>query len=390
MKLSEAWGYIEKERKTTSITSANVYSILTDLGVFRETPKIKFAMKSALSYGLYDLVYGSATDLDISDLKFKIANDGFSDETIMEIINSFYCSPSNSTPLVETAAEESYSEDEDSTEEIRFLGQRIERFKTTDPNFTETYLNKKLYVLPSPLLNTINIHNLDFSFKAGKEHIEVFKKYHPSSLGPSGDKDALCLEYDITSYNVSNRTGFNLCAILVDNKDHIRCKANITNISPSEKYMIRKDVAEFFFYRFDKSLNPNNIKYLILYAEVGKINEFSESPSYKTKIDLFKRYNGTFNVDINEISDYNIDLSGIDIWGNQNACYIAFKLESTLSRIRINFIFFDKNNKIIDVYGGYNASRTFSLESSINGIFLKYIDLKCDFNDVSKVIIDCQ
>ena len=44
MNLSEAWKYIEKERQTTSITSANVYSVLTDLGVFRETPKIKFAI----------------------------------------------------------------------------------------------------------------------------------------------------------------------------------------------------------------------------------------------------------------------------------------------------------------------------------------------------------
>lgn len=387
MNLSEAWKYIEKERQTTSITSANVYSILTDLGVFRETPKIKFAMKSALSYGLYDLVYGSATDLDISELKFKIANDGFSEEAIKLIIDSFYCS--HGIPSSETTIENSHLEDKGCVEEIRFLGQRIERFKTTDPNFAETELNKKLYVLPSPLLNTINIHNLDFSFKAGKEHIEVFKKYHPSSLGPSGDDDALCLEYDITSCNVSNQKEFSLCAILVDNKGRIRCKDNITHISSSEKYMIRKEVAEFFFYRFDKSLNSDNIKYLILYAEAGKINEYHERPSYNTKIDLFKSYNGSSNVYINKIYDYNIDLSGIDIWGNQNACYIAFKLESTQS-IKINVIFFDKNNKIIDVSGGYNASRLFAFGSSINGIFLKYIDLKCDFNDINKVIIDCQ
>lgn len=377
MKLSEAWGYIEKERKTTSITSANVYSILTDLGVFRETPKIKFAMKSALSYGLYDLVYGSATDLDISELKFKIANEGFSDETIMEIINSFYCSPSNSTPLVETAAEESYSEDENNIEEIRFLGQRIERFTCTASAFNENEFNRKLYILPSPLLNSIHICNLNLSYKTRQEY-----KGHDCDFGWNMDKPSLGIEYNISSHNSKINHPFYISAILVDYNNRIRHRISVTEVDPSEKYMTRRGIEVFENHPEEKGIDE--IKYVLLYAEIGYFTNMGYS---FRNMDLYKRFHGKIIVDTNEIPSSNIKISNIEIWGHKESCYIAFKLKhlKLWSLLYTDFIFWDENNNIIS-----KSEDEFGQDyEETDGIFVTFELLDCNFDDIYKITIDC-
>lgn len=75
-------------------TPSQIYSILSDLGVFKDYPKIRLAVNSALQNGLWELVSSnSVSQTDINKLKSGLEYDGFSDVIINEIINSFYTSP---------------------------------------------------------------------------------------------------------------------------------------------------------------------------------------------------------------------------------------------------------------------------------------------------------
>lgn len=94
MKLEDAWLTLLDMDTTVVRTPSQIYSILSDLGVFKDYPKIRSAVNSALQNGLWELVSSnSISQTDIDKLKSGLEYDGFSDVIINEIINSFYTSP---------------------------------------------------------------------------------------------------------------------------------------------------------------------------------------------------------------------------------------------------------------------------------------------------------
>lgn len=94
MKLEDAWLTLLDMDTTVVRTPSQIYSILSDLGVFKDYPKIRLAVNSALQNGLWELVSSnSISQTDIDKLKSSLEYDGFSDIIINEIINSFYTSP---------------------------------------------------------------------------------------------------------------------------------------------------------------------------------------------------------------------------------------------------------------------------------------------------------
>lgn len=91
MKLEDAWLTLLDMDTTVIRTPSQIYSILSDLGVFKDYPKIRLAVNSALQNGLWELVSSnSVSQTDIDKLKSGLEYDGFSDVIINEIINSFY------------------------------------------------------------------------------------------------------------------------------------------------------------------------------------------------------------------------------------------------------------------------------------------------------------
>lgn len=94
MKLEDAWLTLLDMDTTVVRTPSQIYSMLSDLGVFKDYPKIRLAVNSALQNGLWELVSSnSISQTDIDKLKSNLKYDGFSNVIIDEIINSFYTSP---------------------------------------------------------------------------------------------------------------------------------------------------------------------------------------------------------------------------------------------------------------------------------------------------------
>lgn len=91
MKLEDAWLKIMEMENSERFTPNQIHSILSDLGIFKANPRIRLVIKSALAHNLWNLVCKSIiSSSEIHLLKNKLDYDGFSLETINELISSFY------------------------------------------------------------------------------------------------------------------------------------------------------------------------------------------------------------------------------------------------------------------------------------------------------------
>lgn len=89
MTLAEAWKQIKAMKGADSFAPQQVYSILSDLGIFKEDHKIRLPVRFALSYGVWNAyLSGNITDSYSQRLKLSLQNDGFSDIVISEVISS--------------------------------------------------------------------------------------------------------------------------------------------------------------------------------------------------------------------------------------------------------------------------------------------------------------
>lgn len=91
MTLQDAWYKLLDLDNFNELSPSQVFSILSDFGVFVVSPKLKIAIKTALNYGLWNIVIKSDSAHQISILRSKLENDGFADTVIDDILSSFVC-----------------------------------------------------------------------------------------------------------------------------------------------------------------------------------------------------------------------------------------------------------------------------------------------------------
>lgn len=88
MKLREAWNKVKGMEKAERLASKQVYSILADLGVFKESPRLQTITKVALQDGLWSIIYSSnILPSDIERIHNQLDFHGFSKSIINEMFS---------------------------------------------------------------------------------------------------------------------------------------------------------------------------------------------------------------------------------------------------------------------------------------------------------------
>lgn len=402
MKLSDAWLNLLDIEGSEKFNNKQVYSMLADFGVFKETPKLKLCVKIALENGLWNLVVSKPSNIQILDLKLKLQNEGFSYEVIDDIIGSFYEGEYNNA---ESRSHSSISEQIttcglDLKIPKQILGRNVIKYHSNNTNG----LNHLLYYIPDLNKdNNITIQSLDCSLKTIQE-ISLLNKDFFLSYRTSIDK-VICLEFDITN-NYGTTTSLNPNAILlhfaafvISKEGRISSKTYITSIKKNEKYEIAKGAREI-----NNSLPIEDIAAIIIYPENGDIDINSDYSMCSDK--EFKKFNGKIEIEpfTKKCNDINIKLSNIQIWGNKSQCSIAFEVRGNTTankgwRIgkQLRIAWFNKENRLIEKSDlfigktGWVGSRgglheTWMNHSSVSLLYFKYIDL-INIEEVSKVII---
>lgn len=86
MNIAEAWEEIRIMRGARNFTPKLVYSILDDLGVFKEVPRMRLVVRDALKHGLWCVIINSTRNFD--KIKLALNYDGFSDNVISQLEDS--------------------------------------------------------------------------------------------------------------------------------------------------------------------------------------------------------------------------------------------------------------------------------------------------------------
>lgn len=129
MELADAWLKILGMENCDRFNSNQIHSILADLGVFKTNPRVRLVLKTALTYGLWDIIINyreSGNKVDI--LRLKLQNDGYSETIVYEILRSFSSySFKKDTPNSKVGLHQCPIEDNKTTiqSHISFLGKEL-------------------------------------------------------------------------------------------------------------------------------------------------------------------------------------------------------------------------------------------------------------------------
>ena len=201
MILSDAWLNILDLEGPEKLNHNQVYSILADLGVFKETPKIRLVVKIALENGLWGLITSQPSEIQVLDLKLKLQNEGFANDVIDIIIGSFYNTISESQANEDKVS--SNTIDSEGLNKIcngcdvlkKIFGQDVIKYHPDD----NKGLNNLLYHVPAlNQYNDITIHTLNCSVKTIRELRQLSNSGMYFSLCGRNEQ-VICLEYDITN-----------------------------------------------------------------------------------------------------------------------------------------------------------------------------------------------
>lgn len=88
MTLREAWREIKRMEGADGFAPRQVYAILSDLGVFKENPRCRLVVKSALEYELFSLANDDTSSSLAESIRLRLENDGYAIPIIDEVINS--------------------------------------------------------------------------------------------------------------------------------------------------------------------------------------------------------------------------------------------------------------------------------------------------------------
>lgn len=382
MKLSAAWEEILKMSNAKNLSPNQVFSILSDLGVFSETPKIRLATKVALNNGLFDMVLAqNVSDSEINALTVKIQYEGFSNDVIKHIIDSLKATAHNDSIKISSYQsikdENSICQEKEETTEIRIFNAESTRFPSSD----EGIFGIKIYFYPS--LNKRN---------------QILMQ----DLSCSNDGPRIFLHYDIVADSATINTGFNpinIIALVIDKNGFIHSKNRIAFINTNEKYAIRKGSRELTCY-----LSLTIVSKIIVYPESAKFQfDNVQLPRQEFTLMPYERFH-FINANIivepynKDLGDTDLTLKNIQLYGHDKYCVVCmdvlFIMGNCVRTMDFCIAYFNRENRLLDV-------SNFSIESSEFGIldcikqqrpvntkfFFRYYIIKAKFEDIIRVVI---
>lgn len=426
MTLQEAWYNIIGMDNSERMSSSQIFSILCDYGVFVTFPKLRIAVKTALNYGLWDLVSSKNTNAQISQLRFKLENDGFADSVIDSIILSF---TNNETEAIsKKEASEGYYRNDSNATPSKFtesaLPFRIE--KAIDVNITELpttdkdeiiELNKKLFIVPEwDLENKVVINELNISDKEIINSDPLLSSAY-SLLGRRNDPKRYCLSFDITSDINRHQTNNIFSSIVrffifvIARGGRIHSKNWVTSINLKDKYAISSGD-----YELALDLPVKEIDALVLVPETGDLDIPNVDPNYRVSIldkRIARRYRDfklitcpiIYETISNIYSRLDIELSDFKVWGFDHSMSLSFLIKGHANSqsgysLGNNYIvaIFNQNNKLVDTLHifigktGYIGPRgglhdTFMSGGEIHSEYFMYFDIKINTAEIGKIII---
>lgn len=410
MNLSDAWINILDLEGSEQFNQNQVYSILADLEVFKETPKIKLVVKIALENGLWNLINSQPSEIQVLDLRLKLQNEGFANDVIDTIIDSFYTiadtqkdQQNNSSNTIDCEKQSNIRNNCDVLKKI--FGKDVKKYHPND----STDFNNLLYHVPALNQdNDITIHTLNCSIKTNQEIRELSRGSIYFPLYGSNEQ-VICLEYDISNNFETNKSSnspetLRFVAFVISRDSRIHSKTYITSIKKTDKYAISKGAC-----KINNSLPFEEIAAIIIIPENGDL-DINSDYSHQSDIE-FKRFCRKIEVESfnnKGFNDIDIHISNIQVWGSKNRCSIGFEATGETSfktgwKIgkQLTIAWFNRDNRLIETSKifigktGYVGPRgglhdTWMYKGCINLLFFKYIELSVDIENVSKILISDQ
>lgn len=396
MTLQEAWYKILELDNFNELSPSQIFSILSDFGVFVVSPKLRIAIKTALNYGLWDLITESADNCKVSILKSKLENDGFTDSVINEITGFFRDSKSDKTNdnnLNQTVESERksvkkalFSHDKiiDSIRRLAVGVTPLSLGSTSENN----ELNKKIIIIPSwNDVYNITFIELQFTDEKGKTFIDCFDWEKRFWLKYS-------ISFQRNNFRPLNKyslfDSFDIFIIIICNGGRIHSKNRVSSICIKDKFAISKGI-----FALDLDIPISEIENILLVPEIEESIYFppksnNEPPIEISSVGKSSKY-GPLNCKIdfnlaNNSNKSNVELLGFSVWGYEKSVAIAFivrNYNNSISKLnsesRYSVGFFNQQNRLIDSVWFFVDKTGF--------IYFKYFDLEIEVETIDKIII---
>lgn len=397
MTLEDALLEILVMNNAETFTSSQVYSILSDLGVFKSNPKLKIVLKIALEYGLWNMIVAKADSYKVDILKTKLENDGFTDSIIAEIL----------APLRPARKKDS------ATVQVK-------------PIESTNQIHQKIAV-QSPL-------QFSFTVKRGidcgivpvnsKTNRIIYEQCSKLFIAPDWNQstriivnelkfDTLnSISYKITcDPNVPTSYAKVHIALLIETVDgYLFSKNRILDMDVSEKYAMRTGNCTL-----NLQLPLAKVDKIIFLPEAGDfdlpyINQIysisKKGDLVSNTFDKFKNLNCKIVLEPLPFSLLNLRFSNFRIWGNNTFIYLTFDAIGKNNDWRKGFFlgdnylfaFFSDNDELVMTHklffgkqgtigprGGLHD--TYMSCGNIQFVFMKYWELPIDSSRIKKIII---
>lgn len=417
MTLQEAWLKLIDMENYENLSPSQIYSILSDYGIFKENPKLRLVIKSALSYGLWELVFSTNSANSEIQIKNKLDNDGFSTEVINQLFNSF------STKVSQNENQNSRNLESDSIPDkidkniLPFELKTWNNGQSTNFDNEIKFLNSIIKVIPSwntemnIEIDTLNITDKivmpSFLSNFGSNYKEYFLK---------DGKKHYCLNYQVSAdpnrYMSSSLFPkmVNLYIAIISTGERIHSMNYLTSLNLKDKYAISSGE-----YDLSIDISNNSIRSLVIIPETGDIdisnsNQQLDKIKNKKSPGIFEKFTLLkcpilFEDNPNLYQRLDIKLNNIVAWGYGTTFELSFLVEGltkSQSGYRLGNFYvialFDKNNKLVETFHifigktGYIGPRgglhdTFMLGGELKMIFIEYFETKININEISKIIV---
>lgn len=398
MTLQEAWYKIIGIDNSERMSSSQIFSILCDYGVFTTFPKLRIAVKTSLNYGLWDLVYSKNTNVQISQLRSKLENDGFANGVIDDIIESINFNSikrpdskiPGSKPYRNNFADDFNQRDKQtisplSIKLVNSCDEGITALSSKDGSYNYE-LNTKIVIVPSLNSNySIVFNQLQFSDEKEDEFLSCFeweKRYW--------------LKYNISFINQNNRQFqlcdcIDICIFVLCNGGRVHSKRRITSLSIKDKYATSSGI-----FALDLDLPLTEIESIIIMPELEGSTYFppqtSTTPpltiSMEDNVLKFIPIKCAIEYDTTSLSGLGKDMELLDmsIWGYNTtlsvSCFvneINNQMRKFFSDVRLTLALFDEKGTLLE-------APWFFIEKS-GFLYFNYFELGINIDSIKKIVI---
>jgi hypothetical protein len=398
MTLEDALLEILVMNNAETFTSSQVYSILSDLGVFKSNPKLKIVLKIALEYGLWNMIVAKADSYKVDILKTKLENDGFADSVITEIIATLQpVQHKEHTPTIPA-----------------------KQVTSTCP-IPSNIAVRSQFAFSFPIKRGIDCGIVTPPSSSNEDAIELSYKLY---IAPSWNKKTRIIINEIkfeTYYRISYKITCNpnlpiihtkvKIALLVETIDgYLYAKHYVNSVDVREKYAVTTGVCTIFL-----KTPISNIDKVIFLPEAGDFDISYIGPSnliFPKGEPVASAYNKFSKLDCNIVmepirnSTLNLIFSDFRIWGYKNVIYISFTAIGMNNQWQKGFFngdnylfaFFNEKNDLIitnKVFFGKQGiigprgglHDTYMAPGNIQFVYMEYLKLPTDSSLIKKIII---